>query len=223
MAPVSIFQSREAMMAAAAAAIAEALRFALAARGSGCAALSGGATPGPAYGLADRMPLPWPKITLALVDERFVAPSEPASNERLVRDNFATALAAGAGFAPMFSNGALDTAAERADQLYKDLHLDIAVMGMGADGHTASWFPRAANLAALLDLAQTRSVASVRSIDAHPVSDRLTLTRAAVARADRLLLLITGEDKRARLEAGDAPIAALFSPEMPPCDILYAP
>jgi 6-phosphogluconolactonase len=222
-APLSIFSSREAMMTAAATAIAEALAFAIAARGSGCAALSGGATPAPAYRLADRKPLAWPKITLALVDERFVAPSEPASNERLVRDNFAAALAAGASFAPMFSNAALDEAARQADELYKNLRLDIAVMGMGADGHTASWFPGAENLAALLDLAQTRSVAWVRCIDAQPVTDRLTLTRAALARADRLLLLITGEEKRARLEAGDGPIAALFSPEMPPCDILYAP
>ncbi|MFT3729132.1 MAG: 6-phosphogluconolactonase [Terricaulis sp.] len=223
MAPLTVFATRDAMMAAAARAVEEALRFGHATRGEACAALSGGTTPEPAYHLVAQTPLSWRETTLALVDERFVAPDHPASNEALVRRAFLHAIADGARVAPMFSGGTPDESAARADAAYAALKFDIAVMGMGGDGHTASWFPNAPALEALLDLGNSNTVVALNAPDATPINDRLTLTRAALARADRLLLLITGAEKRQRLEAGGAPVHALLTSEMPPCEILYAP
>ena len=76
---------------------------------------------------------------------------------------------------------------------------------------------------AMVSFPPANTVVALNAANAEPINDRLTVTRAALTRADRLLLLITGADKRKRLEAGGAPVDALFTPEMPPCEILYAP
>lgn len=219
------FDTREALMQAAAQHLADALNEAIARRGVACAALSGGGTPAPAYRALAALPLEWPKITFALVDERFVPLSDPASNESMIATTLAPAFAAGAQIKPMyFAADTIERAADFADVLYEHVHIDIALMGMGADGHTASWFPGAADAA--LDPANTRSVIAVHVPQAQGSAERLTLTRHAVARAGRLFLLITGTDKLARLEQAltqqDAPAAVLFAPGMPPVEVFWA-
>jgi 6-phosphogluconolactonase len=120
----------------------------------------------------------------------------------------------------------VENAADKADTLYSRLRIDIALMGMGADGHTASWFPGAARLGEALDLNTARVVMALRAVQADGAPERLTLTRSAFARIGRAVLLITGADKRARLEAavadGSAPVASLFDPALPPPEVLWA-
>jgi 6-phosphogluconolactonase len=215
MTPIREFPTRDALMQAAAARIADALRKGLSERGAACAMLSGGSTPAPAYEALAAMTLDWPKVTFGLVDERFVAPTHEASNEALLRRTLAPALAAGAQLLPMYAPGlSADEAAARADALYAPRAIDIAVMGMGDDGHTASWFPGMASLGEALDTATPRTVIAVHAPRAAGAPDRLTLTRSAIARARALFLLITGETKRRRLasalELRDAPVASLF-------------
>lgn len=225
---LSVFPTRDALMEAAALRIAEALTQGITLRGNACAALSGGATPAPAYRKLAALKLDWRHVTFALVDERFVAPEHEASNEGLLRRELAPALAQGAKLAPMYSAGALEQAAQLADATHAPLHIDIALMGMGEDAHTASWFPNAPGLAEILDLEGARTVASVRAAQAAGTAERLTLTRAALARADHVLLVITGEAKRARLEAAmrepieQAPVAALFRDVAHPPEVLWA-
>lgn len=219
------FDTRDALMAAAALHLADGLNGAIARRGAACAALSGGGTPEPAYRALAALPLDWAKITFALVDERFVPLSDPASNEAMIDTALAPAFAAGAQFKPMFfAADTVERAADCADVLYEHLHIDIALMGMGADGHTASWFEGAADAA--LDPENTRAVIAVHAPQAQGSAARLTLTRNAVARAGRLLLLITGTDKLARLEQAltqkDAPAAALFASGMPPVEVFWS-
>lgn len=222
------FSARESLMQTAAERLAAALQDAIAKHGSACAALSGGSTPEPAYRALAAMPLDWTKVTCALVDERFVPPTHDASNEVMVRRALAPALAAGAQLKPMYATAtSLEQAADLADALYAPLRIDIALMGMGADGHTASWFAGADKLGEALDLDSPRTVIGLTASQADGSPERLTLTRAALARAGRVLLLITGAEKRVRLEAavaGDwAPVAALFAPALPQPDVLWAP
>lgn len=228
MAPaIKEFASRDALMQACAQRIAEALQKAIAKRGSACAALSGGATPAPAYRRLGAMALEWSKVAFALVDERLVLPTDDASNAALVKSALASAFAAGAKFIPMVSEPHdIVAAADRANALYDSLPIDIAVMGMGLDGHTASWFPQADTLREALDLAPSRTVIAAHAPGAQGSAERLTLTRAALARAGAVILLISGPEKRARLEAslaGEwAPVTALFETGMPLPEIFWA-
>jgi 6-phosphogluconolactonase len=220
------FPARDALMAAAAEGIERCARAAIVSRGAANIALSGGSTPRPAYEALARADLPWKKVRFLLVDERFVPLTSDASNERMLRDALAPALAAGATLLPMYADGAsLEEAAARADTAYAPLRIDAALMGMGGDGHTASWFPRAPRLAEALDPSTTRTVVSQIAPGAQGSSERLTLTLPAIAHAGAALLLITGEDKRAVLERAlaenDAPVAALFD-RGAPVEVLWA-
>lgn len=221
------FASRDALMAAVAQRIATALEDAIRRHGSACAALSGGSTPEPAYRALAALPLDWPNITLALVDERFVPPNNAASNQALVQRALAPALDAGARLAPMFFPAAtVQQSADQAEPRYAPLRIDVALMGMGDDGHTASWFPGVPSLGNALDLNNPRTVIALHAPQAAGSPDRLTLTRSALSRAEHVILLITGDDKQARLEQAlqhnDAPVSALFAPNMPVPEVLWA-
>lgn len=227
---ITAFASREALMAAAADRLAAALEAGVKARGRACAALSGGSTPEPAYRLLAQRPLDWKKISFALVDERFVDPGDEGSNQAMLERALAPALEAGATLIPMYAPaGSVDEAAVHASAPYGALHYDIALMGMGEDGHTASWFPGGEGLEAALSLAGAEPVVAVRAPGAAGAAARLTLTRAEIAEAGRVVLLISGEAKRAKLQAAlggpieAAPVAALFDAPLPPPEVLWAP
>jgi len=223
---IRAFASRDALMQAAAETIANALNKGISARGEGVAALSGGSTPEPAYEALAALPLDWKRATFLLVDERFVPTSDGASNEAMLRRALAQALGKGAKLLPMYAHGAsADEAAQLADTLYASKHIDIALMGMGADGHTASWFPQSAQLAEALDASNKRVVISVDAPNAAGAPTRLTLTRSALSRADAIALLITGDEKRRVLEdkaREPLPVDALF--DLPgAAETLWAP
>ena len=213
-------------MEAAAQRLAEALTQALTLRGAACAALSGGTTPAPAYRKLAARDLNWRRVSFALVDERFVPVGHEDSNEGMLRAALAPGLERGATLVPMYAPATtLEAAAARADAAYAQLDIDVALMGMGADAHTASWFPGA--LGDVLDPANPRSVIAVTAPGAAGAASRLTLTLSKLSRAHRLLLLIAGKDKRAALEAAmhappdAAPIAALLGLDAP-LEIMWA-
>jgi 6-phosphogluconolactonase len=222
------FASRPALMTAVAKRLAAALGDAIRRHGSGCAALSGGSTPELAYRDLAAMLIEWHKITFALVDERFVPPTDSASNQALIQRTLGPAFGMGARLAPMFFPAAgVTDAADQADARYAPLRIDIALMGMGEDGHTASWFSGSSELGGALDLDNSRTVIAVHAPQAAGAADRLTLTRAALSRAGALMLVITGDDKRAKLESAltqhDAPVSALFNDRLPAPVVMWAP
>jgi 6-phosphogluconolactonase len=229
MAPLQEFPDRTALMHAAADQIEAALRAGLEARGEAAAALSGGSTPEPAYAALAARDLDWSSITFGLVDERFAPPTEDASNEKMLRRALAPALAKGAKLAPLYANAPnAAAAAELAEPIYNVLRFDIAVLGMGGDAHTASWFPHNPSLAEALDPTSTRAVMALTAPGAAGSPERLTMTYAAVRESGRLMLLITGADKRVRLEQAfnerpaAAPIAAVLRGASEKLDILWS-
>ena len=191
------FPDSTSLAEALAAAVADDLRNALAARGAASLALSGGNTPKAFLQALARQALDWPGVDITLVDERWVPETSERSNARLVRQNLLHGNAAQARFLPLYRDAPAPEAAlagiER-DLAALPLPFDVVVLGMGTDGHTASFFPGGDHLAQALDpLAQAR-VLPMRAPDAG--EPRITLTLPPVAQARRVYLHIEGAGKR---------------------------
>lgn len=175
--------------------IAVLLRDAIAARGIASIAVSGGRSPRPvleALGTAD---IAWDKVVVTLVDERWVAPDSADSNERLVRETLLHGAAAQARFVPMKTPDRDAYAGQRAvEAAFADLPwpLDIVLLGMGDDGHTASLFPEAAELADGLS-SRARTIAVTPPAAPH---QRLSLTASAILASRHVLLQIGGAAKK---------------------------
>lgn len=181
--------------------VAARLAAAVSSRGSAFLAVSGGTTPKLFFQALSRRELDWSKVVVTLIDERFVDPSSPRSNQGLVETNLLQNAARGATFLPLYKGaddpeeGARLACAALGDAPWP---LDVAVLGMGNDGHTASMFPDAPNLAALLDPMAGRKVESVHAQSAG--EPRLTLTLPAIVTAGSLVLHIEGPAKKTALE-----------------------
>ena len=195
--------------------IAQRLRDAVAARGHALLAVSGGKSPVPLLQQLSQQALPWAQVTVLLVDERCVPPDHADSNSALVRQHLLQGQAAAARWLPFFDTlpcfdadtglPALTAAANRRLQGLP-WPLDVAVLGMGEDGHTASLFPQAPGLEAALS--GTEPVAWTRPGTAPHA--RLTLTLPTLLAARCLVLPLQGPAKQAVFErACAAPSAEL--------------
>lgn len=207
------FPDRDTLMENLAEDVAENLEQALGDSGQATLAVPGGTTPAPFLRLLSQADIDWTKVHVLLTDERFVPETSARSNTRLLRETLLQNRAAAAHLVPLYA------VAEQAESVLKTLEdgiraalpLDVCVLGMGADMHTASLFPGADNLAEALG--DTDAVL----LPMHAPEPRLTLT-APVLRASRhLYLLITGVEKKAALEtallegpATEAPIRAIL-------------
>ena len=176
------------------------LQTAIAARGEALFAVSGGKSPIALFEQLRVRPLAWDKVNLVLVDERVVPHNHPDSNTALVREHLLKDQARAAHFTPFFDDVpdttddfALDQLCASANQRLELLPwpLDAAVLGMGEDGHTASWFPGAPGLQRALGSEAT--VAWVRPATAPHA--RLTLTLSRLQSAQQLHLSIAGKAK----------------------------
>jgi 6-phosphogluconolactonase len=210
-------------------AVAQRLQAAIGARGAAIMAVSGGTTPAPFFRALSGRPLAWDKVTVTLVDERFVPMSSPRSNAALVADDLLQGPAATARFVGLYHPAAsAEAGAGLASQALAGLGwpLDIAVLGMGQDGHTASFFPDATDLPTLLD---PQSQALVLPVEAASAGEpRLTLALPRIAGAGFVALHIEGETKRKVAEAALAPgsrlpIRAVIDHALRPVEIFWAP
>jgi len=182
---------------------AKALQADLSAQGRASLFVSGGSTPKPAFEQLSRAALDWAGVTVGLVDERWVPPGHAESNERLVRTHLLTGRAGAAGFVPMWTFDAdVEAAAAERDLAYRP-HCTAAsfvLLGMGTDGHTASWFPDMSSLGTVISPPEDKCVIAVEA-KAATTPLRLTLTGPAIMNAKRAALLVFGTRKRDVLEA----------------------
>ena len=223
------FPTREALAGALAGAVAEKLAAAIDRRGGGLLAVSGGTTPGRFFEALSTRDIAWDKVTVTLVDERFVPPSSPRSNAALVADRLLRNAASLARFAPLYhAADSADAAAIAAEAELERLSwpLDVAVLGMGTDGHTASFFPDAEKLGNLLDPQNTRTVLAVDAASAG--EPRLTLSMPRLTGAGLLALHIEGAEKRAVFEAAmegadKKPVGVVIEASPQPVKVFWAP
>lgn len=227
---IQSFATRDEVAAAAADFVSRALQDGIERRGQACAALSGGATPKAAYERLAAVALDWPRSHFLQVDERCVPIGAPGLNADMLRGALSPALAQGARLLPLWNGGqAPEQAAAAADALYRAYEIDAAIMGMGLDGHTASWFPGSPDLSRALEPKTEARVIAVDAPGAEAAQARLTVTLSGLTAARHLALLIQGKEKRVRLTQAleretpqTAPILALLRAR-PDCSILWAP
>jgi 6-phosphogluconolactonase len=210
--------------------IAGKLEAAIKARGKASIAVSGGGTPKIMFAVLAEQEIDWSKVTITLVDERWVDESSDRSNARTVRHTLISHEAHVANFLPLFDSAhaddvdaALAEVGKRIDAMGKPF--DVVVLGMGPDGHTASFFPGGDNLAKALDLDGKQSVLSMRAAAAGEPRITLSLPRLLDTRA--LYLHIEGDDKKdilgKALAGGDFPIGAVLKQDRVPVDVYWAP
>lgn len=181
--------------------VAERLRTAIAGQGGATLVVSGGRSPVAFFQALAKEALDWSKVTVSLADERWVPVEHADSNEALVRRHLLQGAAAKARFLGLYRNGAsLEAAAAAADQALAELPpIDVLVLGMGDDGHTASLFPNSPNLAeGLRPDGQRRVLPMLAPTVPH---QRLSLTRPVLAAAGFTVLSVQGEGKLATLRA----------------------
>lgn len=196
--------------------LATALRDRLGRPGAASLALSGGNTPRDAYAELARAPgIDWSRVEVFWVDERAVAPSDDRSNYRWAKSTLidgATIPAASVHRMPA-DDVDLHAAARAYEATLRSRlgagpsgfpALDVVVMGIGDDGHTASLFPGDPTV----DV-QDRWVAAVAAGGAREA--RLTLTRPVLQRAVHTFVLVEGKGKRAALQRAWAPTGDLHA------------
>lgn len=210
--------------------IVNALRSAIAARGQASLAVSGGKSPIPLFEALREQDLDWSKVSVVLVDERVVPRDHADSNTALVARHLLQGRAAAARFllffrelAPTFNAEVLDALVRDADERIATLPwpLDVVVLGMGEDAHTASLFPGAPGYA--------RAIATDQRLawvvpDTAPHA-RISFTLSALLAARELALSITGESKlavyrRAAQKADEAlPISLVINQTQTPLSV----
>ncbi|MEO1374757.1 MAG: 6-phosphogluconolactonase [Cyanobacteria bacterium J06635_10] len=179
-------------------------------RGRFTIALSGGSTPKPLYEALGKQQLPWDKIHVLWGDERYVAPDHPDSNQLMARTAWLDKVCIpGKNIHPMPTDAA--EPAEAAAQYEQELHklfnskpgefpaVDVILLGMGDDAHTASLFPNTEALKV------TDKLVTVGNKDS---SVRLTFTYPFINAAECVIFLVAGENKRPALAQVFAPTAS---------------
>lgn len=176
--------------------VAKQLKTQLSKNNKACLAVSGGSTPVEFFNYLSLQELDWAKVTVILVDERWLKTDDVDSNEKLVRENLLVNHAKIAYFlglkndALLPSEGIMDCETQLRTQVES---LDVVVLGMGLDGHTASWFKDSKKLSALLD-ADTSAWCLPIEDDFLPQA-RMSLTWRFIKRAEKMYLHFTGEEK----------------------------
>lgn len=185
---------------------------AIAEKGSVVLALSGGSTPKPLFQALAEYDIDWSKVIITLVDERWVDESHELSNATFMKTFLLNALPNTVRFVPLYQ--AANSVQESLDFVLADYckatnstidaprAFDIVVLGMGGDGHTASFFPDADNVADLVDINASQALLTCNSPSTQV--ERITWSLPMLLNTDFLALHITGQSKQDVFEQASA-------------------
>ncbi|MFJ7883914.1 6-phosphogluconolactonase [Pseudomonas sp. NPDC096917] len=187
------------------------LNDAIAKQGVATLVVSGGRSPVAFFQNLIKQPVDWSKVVISLADERWVPVEHADSNAGLLKKNLLKGPAAKAQFVGLYNVAAnLEAAAEQADRVLAELPpIDVLILGMGDDGHTASLFPGSPNLAEALQLDNARRCWPMLAPTVP--HQRLSMSRSLLASAKNTVLSIQGQAKLNTLNEalGGTDIAAL--------------
>ena len=175
----------------------------------------GGTTPGPIFDSLCAARLDWDRVHVMLSDERWVPEDHDRSNAKLLKERLFVERAAEAQFVPFHQPGKTpdEAALELSGRLQGEMPISLLLLGMGADMHTASLFPGAVGLEAML----SDDAPLVVPVSVDGQEPRISFSGPALAGAMAKHLVIFGSEKRAALEAAqsldprEAPIRAVMS------------
>jgi len=193
--------------------------------GSAVLAVSGGRTPRIVFESLREFKLPWTKVTVTLTDERWVPSDHRGSNERLVRRHLLKGPAESAHFISLYggeSNPAAGMAAFESRLAELNKPIDAVYLGMGADGHIASLFPKTGGIESKHSVCVAVEATSDRLA-------RLSLSLDTIFAARRIFLLYSGREKhKAYMVAKesddlfDSPLQSLLNQRETPVSVLRA-
>jgi 6-phosphogluconolactonase len=198
--------------------------------GGAALAVSGGQTAVRFLQALSTQRIDWRAVNVTLVDDRWVPESSPRSNAAMVRANLLCGPASQTRFVPLVNNATTPEAGLNATEAAVNalaLPFAAVVLGIGTDGHTASFFPDGDRLISALVPLTGRSVEMMRSAAAG--EPRITLTLPVLLEADHIAIHIEGHSKRKVLEAAlrkgfvtELPIRAVLA-RIPAPDIFWSP
>jgi 6-phosphogluconolactonase len=212
--------------------IACALTKGVADKGGASVAVPGGTTPGAFFDVLCRRTAPWERVTVTLTDERWVDTQSDRSNEHLVRARLLTGAAAGAKFVGLKTEHA--TAHEAEAEIHARVAaiakpFDVVILGMGDDGHTASWIPDSEGLAAALDQNDPALARAISPPSSTGLGERITLTRRAITNSKIIVVLIRGEEKRRAYDVASTgsdisamPVRAILFQDRVPVSVFWS-
>jgi 6-phosphogluconolactonase len=190
--------------------------------------LSGGSTPKTPYGLLAsdefRDRFPWPRVSWYWGDERFVPHDHPESNFRMIREAMlAKAPVPPENIHPISTDGAPEDAARRYERTLQEAYgattldpprplFDVTLLGLGADGHTASLLPG--------ELVLNERKRWVAAVSHGRPEVRITMTYPVIESSRRVAFLVAGDEKAAIISAIRAGISQVPAGRVQPVGAL---
>jgi len=191
------FSTRNDLDSALATSVSQLLNDAIKHKGKASIAVSGGSTPKGFFSLLSQTDIDWSKVTVTLADERWVGIDSQDSNTRLVHENLLQNKATAAKFFH------LKQGEELSDETLSDLNvaanttllpLDVLILGMGEDGHTASLFPCSEEISQ--GLASDNDKALLKVMPKTAPHQRISFSFSALSKSENTFLHLCGENKQ---------------------------